>query len=72
MYAVVYPACSLPLALVLGLHIQHGSKRGCRNCGKPTLEWFQLRPVPEDRTYMGSLAWSLRCLDHHGYELGAA
>lgn len=71
-YAVVYPACPVSLALVMGLYLQHGSKRCRWNYRKSALEWIQLRTVSEDWADLGSLARYLRCLDHHGYELGVA
>jgi len=66
----VHHACPLSLALVLGLHLQHGSKRGCRNHIKFALERIQLCSISEDWADLGCLAWSLRCLGHHGYEFG--
>lgn len=71
MHPPIHHARSLPFVVELGLHIQHGGERRCRNTGQHSLEWVQLRAVQEDREDMGGAAWYLRSLDHLSNEPGA-
>merc|ERR1712107_126669 len=68
--AAVYAARTISLALVVGLHVQHGCECSGWHRVECALERLQLCSVQADWPDVGGLAGNLRGLDHHGYEPG--
>jgi len=54
--------------MVLGLHLQHGGERGCRDCAERALELVQHPEISEATEDLGSMAWSHCGMDYTGYE----
>lgn len=55
----------------VGLHLQHGSQCGCRDCTEPPLELVQFLEIPEAKKAVGSLARFDCSVDCNGDESGA-
>jgi len=54
--------------MVLGLHLQHGGERGCRDCAERALELVQHPEISEATEDLGSMAWSHCGMDHPSHE----
>lgn len=72
MHPAIRCARSLPYAMELGLHIQHGSQCGSRSIAKYFVECLQYPDLPEAEEAVGCLAWLDCGVDHFSDELGAA
>ena len=54
----------------MGLHVQHGGKRGGRRGAEYPLELVQRGPLPQVEEAVGDVAWLGGCVGHVCHEHG--
>ena len=70
MHRAVRNARLLPDLLELGLHVQHGGKRGVRHSAECTVDLVLGAALPKDGQTVDCLARSHRCVDYASHEFG--